>query len=94
MREVVKLGYKAICLTVDALAPGNRESDIKAPWVLERMEQVGNVDSADIVRVPGDTEIEEEETNMGGTAGALISNVDKEMTWEKVISKLWILDYH
>jgi L-lactate dehydrogenase (cytochrome) len=38
VREAERLGYKAIFLTVDALVAGNRERDIRSPWVLEEQE--------------------------------------------------------
>jgi L-lactate dehydrogenase (cytochrome) len=87
VREVMKLGYKVICLTVDAVVPGNRESDIRAPWVLDDMEKADSaarVERGDAVREPGDTEVEDEGINIMGTAGALVSNDDRDMTWTKV----------
>jgi L-lactate dehydrogenase (cytochrome) len=80
VREVEKLGYKAIWLTADAIVPGNRERDIRGPWELEDMER-GSVevfdDSTDEVLSGG-------ETNTLGTAGALIADTDRDMTWETV----------
>ncbi|KAF7356759.1 hypothetical protein MVEN_01010900 [Mycena venus] len=32
VREIERLGYKAIFLTVDAVVLGNREKDVKSPW--------------------------------------------------------------
>lgn len=87
MKEVVKLGYKVICLTVDAIVPGNREKDIRAPWVLDNMEKMDGaheVQGGDVVRQPGDAEVEEKEINIMGTAGALISNDDRDMAWSEV----------
>jgi L-lactate dehydrogenase (cytochrome) len=87
VKEVVKLGYKAICLTVDAIVPGNREKDIRAPWVLDKMENLDGghgVQGGDVVRQPEDAEVEEKEINIMGTAGALISNDDRDMTWSEV----------
>ena len=86
MKEVVKLGYKVICLTVDAIVPGNREKDIRASWVLDDMEKLDDahgVQGGDAVRQPGDAEVEEV-INIMGTAGALISNDDRDMTWSEV----------
>lgn len=81
MREVVNLGYKVICLTVDALVPGNREMDVRAPWVLENLENAGSeVGGGDVALNP---EIDEE-ANLLGTAGALIGNDDRDMSWEDV----------
>lgn len=79
VREVEKLGYKAIWLTVDAIVPGNRERDIRSPWELEDMERGSPkvFDESDEVLSGG-------ETNTLGTAGALIVNDDRDMTWETV----------
>jgi L-lactate dehydrogenase (cytochrome) len=68
VREVEALGYKAIWLTVDALVPGNREDDIRVPWVLEENNQGSQ--STDGV-------------DFGGTAGGFVKNDDRDMTWEK-----------
>jgi L-lactate dehydrogenase (cytochrome) len=79
VREVEKLGYKSIWLTVDALVPGNREKDIRSPWVVDEMESGKpefRVDVADGVVEGGDAGF--------GTAGALIANDDRDMTWGKV----------
>lgn len=80
VKEVVDLGYKAICLTVDALVPGNREMDVRAPWVLDDIEGVGS-EGAEVAAEP---EIDEDGANLLGTAGALIGNDDRDMTWEEV----------
>ncbi|KAK0198453.1 FMN-dependent dehydrogenase-domain-containing protein [Armillaria mellea] len=77
LREVEKLGYKAIWLTVDAIVAGKREVDIKSPWELETIENGkptyhSDLDSLELV----------DET---GTAGALVSKDDQNMTWEKTI---------
>ncbi|KAF8078484.1 FMN-dependent dehydrogenase-domain-containing protein [Lyophyllum atratum] len=80
VRDVEKLGYKSIWLTVDALVPGNRERDIRSPWILDDMESgkpAFHVDVADGVVEGGDAGF--------GTAGALIANDDRDMTWEKTI---------
>ncbi|KAL4268154.1 cytochrome b5 family protein [Pleurotus pulmonarius] len=81
VREIERLGYKAIFLTVDAVVPGNRERDIKSPWVLEDAE----CRSTDSPRSFEDIERDEEEGNTLGTAGALIVNDDRDMTWERTI---------
>ncbi|RDB29558.1 Cytochrome b2, mitochondrial [Hypsizygus marmoreus] len=80
IREVERLGYKAIWLTVDAIVPGNRERDIRSPWDLEEMEtgkKEVHVDVADGELDGGDSGF--------GTAGALIAHDDRDMTWEKTI---------
>ncbi|KAJ7925918.1 hypothetical protein B0H13DRAFT_1973864 [Mycena leptocephala] len=69
VREVERLGYKAIFLTVDAVVPGNREKDIKTGLPMVHVDGQGEGD--------GDT--------VFGTAGALIVNDDRNMTWEKTI---------
>ncbi|KAJ7040470.1 FMN-dependent dehydrogenase [Mycena alexandri] len=76
VRDVEKLGYKAIFLTVDAVVPGNREKDTKSPWVTEDLEQ-----GFPTVFVEG--EGAEDGDNIFGTAGALIAHDDRNMTWEK-----------
>ncbi|KAH9857912.1 FMN-dependent dehydrogenase-domain-containing protein [Lenzites betulinus] len=90
VREIVDLGYKAIFLTVDAIVAGNRERDIRAPFVLEEQEREANKPeertgggkaAAD---APAKTE-DGENVNLLGTAGALIANDDLDMTWEKTI---------
>ncbi|KAG5654775.1 hypothetical protein H0H81_003783 [Sphagnurus paluster] len=80
VRDVEKLGYKSIWLTVDALVPGNREKDIRSPWVLDEIDSgktVFHVDAEEGATAPGDVGF--------GTAGALIANDDRDMTWEKTI---------
>ncbi|KAH0590571.1 hypothetical protein H2248_000711 [Termitomyces sp. 'cryptogamus'] len=80
VRDVEKLGYKAIWLTVDALVPGNREKDIRSPWVLEELE------SGEPKYCAETTDDDSQSNGTGfGTAGALIANDDRDMTWEKTI---------
>lgn len=76
VRKVERLGFKAIFLTVDAVVYSNRELDTRAPWTLDDIENLprkfyveGNQDAV---------------ANMTGTAGALIANDDRDMTWDKV----------
>ncbi|KAG6832462.1 hypothetical protein H0H92_001508 [Tricholoma furcatifolium] len=78
VRDVVNLGYKAIFLTVDALVPGNREKDIRAPWILDELETGTPEYHTDLA----DGEIAGRDAGFG-TAGALIANDDRDMTWEK-----------
>lgn len=80
VQEVVRLGYKAIFLTVDALVAGNREEDIRCPWVLEELES----------GKPAiwDENAPVEDVNLGGTAGNLVNRDDRNMTWEKVTRSL------
>lgn len=77
VREVEKLGYKSIWLTVDAIVPGNRERDIRSPSELEDME-------TGVTKVYEEGAADAEEGDMFGTAGALIAHDDRDMTWEKV----------
>ncbi|KAF9015295.1 FMN-dependent dehydrogenase-domain-containing protein [Cyathus striatus] len=83
IRDIEALGYKAIFLTVDAIVPGNRERDIRSPWILED-EEAG---SSPVWR-EGDNNIGGGEANAFGTAGALVANDDRDMTWQKTIP--WI----
>ncbi|PPQ72025.1 hypothetical protein CVT24_008077 [Panaeolus cyanescens] len=78
VKEVEKLGYKAIFLTVDAIVAGNRERDIRSPWVLDEQEYGPVYHQPDEPKTPADA-------NIFGTAGALIANDDRDMTWEKTI---------
>ncbi|CAA7266569.1 unnamed protein product [Cyclocybe aegerita] len=79
VRDIERLGYKAIFLTVDAIVAGNRERDVRSPWILEEQEN-GPV-YFDVLK---GTE-QAGEVNIFGTAGALIANDDRDMTWEKTI---------
>lgn len=79
VRDVERLGYKSIWLTVDAIVPGNREKDIKSPWVLDEMESGKSEVHVEV----NDGEVEGGDAGFG-TAGALIANDDRDMTWEKV----------
>lgn len=78
VREIERLGYKAIFLTVDAIVPGNRERDVRSPWILEEQE------SGPLYHVETDNDMLKEDVNIFGTAGALVANDDRDMTWEKV----------
>ena len=79
VREIETLGYKAIFLTVDAIVGGNREKDIRSPWVLDEQENGAVYYQPESI---GTKTIEE--VNIFGTAGALIAHDDRNMTWEKV----------
>ncbi|TFK41027.1 FMN-dependent dehydrogenase-domain-containing protein [Crucibulum laeve] len=81
VRDVEALGYKAIFLTVDAIVPGNRERDIRSPWVLEDQE----MGTAKVFNDEDESGAAGGEANIFGTAGALIANDDRDMTWEKTI---------
>ncbi|KXN89899.1 Cytochrome b2, mitochondrial [Leucoagaricus sp. SymC.cos] len=78
VREVVALGYKAIFLTVDAIVAGNRERDIRNPWEMEDEEKGAPTYWS------GTDGVEKEPDGMG-TAGALVANDDRDMTWERTI---------
>jgi L-lactate dehydrogenase (cytochrome) len=84
VREVERLGYQAIFLTVDAVVAGNRERDIRNPWVLEDEEK------GTPTYWSGEGTFGVEADGMG-TAGALVANDDRDMTWEKVFSSLLFL---
>lgn len=81
VREAERLGYKAIFLTVDAIVPGNRERDIRSPWELEDMERGKPEVHGDLA----DEVLSVQDANTLGTAGALIVNDDRDMTWETTI---------
>jgi L-lactate dehydrogenase (cytochrome) len=83
---VEALGYKAIWLTVDALVPGNREQDIRMPWVLGR----GDASTASASEADTDDGLNED-VNLDGTAGALVKGDDRDMTWDKASTGLSIL---
>ncbi|KAJ6554423.1 FMN-dependent dehydrogenase-domain-containing protein [Mycena capillaripes] len=79
VRDVERLGYKAIFLTVDAPIVGNRETDAKSTWRLEDLER-----GSPTVHVEGEGE------GNGviplGTPGQLITHDwDQDMTWERTI---------
>ncbi|KAG6896886.1 hypothetical protein C0992_005450 [Termitomyces sp. T32_za158] len=78
VKNVERLGYKAIWLTVDALVPGNREKDIRSPWFLEESESGKPEYYTEIL----DGDVQSSDAGFG-TAGALIANDDRDMTWEK-----------
>lgn len=100
LRRAEKLGYKAIFLTVDAVVAGNRERDIKSPWVEEEMDkqwdwekgkyiekEKGNVDEAGLADVPEgrvDEPYDDSKEEVGGMAGALLKTADLTMSWNKV----------
>ncbi|TEB39247.1 hypothetical protein FA13DRAFT_459719 [Coprinellus micaceus] len=77
VQEVVGLGYKAIFLTVDAIVAGNREEDIRCPWVLEELESGKPA--------VWDENAPVEDVNLGGTAGNLVNRDDRNMKWEKTV---------
>ncbi|KAF9474469.1 hypothetical protein BDN70DRAFT_815657 [Pholiota conissans] len=79
VRDIEQLGYKAIFLTVDAIAPGNRERDIQSPWVLDEQE------NGSMYYQPNSADKPQGKVNIFGTAGALIANDDRDMTWERTI---------
>lgn len=89
VREVEELGYQAIFLTVDAPVSGNRERDIRAPYELEEQEREGQPSegqtAGEMPRQPEDTEkeIEGQQPNLYGTAGALLQNMDLNMTFKE-----------
>ncbi|KAL1707108.1 FMN-dependent dehydrogenase-domain-containing protein [Schizophyllum commune] len=77
VREVERLGYKAIFLTVDAVVPSKRERDIRSAWDLEEEERGGPIEYVE--------EPQDGTAHGWGAGGALVLNDDKDMTWEKTI---------
>ncbi|KAF5377509.1 hypothetical protein D9615_005284 [Tricholomella constricta] len=80
VRDVEKLGYKSIWLTVDAIVAGNREKDIRSPWALDDIESGRTAFHVDAV----DGAVEDSDVGLG-IAGALVASDDRDMTWEKTI---------
>jgi len=78
VREIERLGYKAIFLTVDAIVAGNREREIRIPFAEEDEENGPVYYQADDIQKP------KKEVNSLGIAGAFVANDDRDMTWEKV----------
>lgn len=78
VREIDTLGYKAIFLTVDAIVAGKRERDIRNPWQSEDEEKGTPTNWSE-------NDGPEKEVDGLGTAGALIANDDRNMTWERTI---------
>ncbi|KAF5383433.1 hypothetical protein D9757_006149 [Collybiopsis confluens] len=81
VQEAEQLGYKAIFLTVDAIVIGNREQDVRSPWVLEAQEGQSQY------YVEGDSNVET--TNLLGTSSLHINRsnnvLDADMSWELTI---------
>lgn len=86
VREAERLGYNAIFLTVDAVVAGFRERDVKAPFVLEEEEREAEKASGKEVPMPDAPQDGNDEGGGEGlgTAGALIGDNDRDMSWEKV----------
>jgi len=87
IREVERLGYKAIFLTVDAPITGNRERDVRSAWQLEEINEIGKGKSKEElpltqeqVELDGDFT-----TDSGDTASVLLVDDDIDMTWEETI---------
>ncbi|KAI0094623.1 FMN-dependent dehydrogenase-domain-containing protein [Irpex rosettiformis] len=84
IREVERLGFKAIFLTVDAPFIGNRERDVRAAWELEDINAIEKQDSADVPLMKQQVE-EEIDGNLDGTVGLSLAHDDVDMTWEETI---------
>ena len=88
VKEVEALGYKAIFLTVDALIPGHRERDIRAPFELEdqerEAERIAARERNTNVDLPKQLVGSDASVSLLGTSGALLANDDSDMTWERV----------
>lgn len=89
VREVEALGYNAIFLTVDALIPGIRPRDVRAPFDLEDQEREADAAASHgqgtKIEMPMKPTYADESAAMLGSAGALLANMDLDMTWEKTI---------
>lgn len=85
IREVERLGYKAIFLTVDAPITGNRERDVRSSWELDEINAIGQSGQADKPLTQAQIDMEEDmDTDTSGTAGGFLVNDDIDMTWEEV----------
>lgn len=89
IKKTEELGYKAIFLTVDAPVAGNRERDIRVPFAEEDAERADaegeGVTQGEMPRRKEDYEIDDNEDNeVGGTAGALLKNDDLDLSWSEV----------
>ena len=83
MKYVEELGYKAIFLTVDAVVMSNRERDIKAkPGDEDQEADVHAAEGGSLAELTEEVD-EVEVLDLSGTAGALVANDDRDMTWEK-----------
>ncbi|KLO10491.1 hypothetical protein SCHPADRAFT_856548 [Schizopora paradoxa] len=89
IREVENLGYNAIFLTVDAPVAGSRERDIRAPFVLKEQERLAELETRRKDGIepesPQDASESDEEVDVLGTAGGLLSTTDADLSWEKTI---------
>lgn len=85
VHEAERLGYNAIFLTVDAPALGNRERDIRAPFVIEdqekEAEKVARMDMKASPDVPLMLNTDEKDY---GAPVARLRGVDSDMSWDKV----------
>ncbi|KAL0579605.1 hypothetical protein V5O48_002377 [Marasmius crinis-equi] len=79
VKEVERLGYKSIWLTVDVTSLGNREKDVKSGWVLEDQENGVSPVYVEEVAKGG-----EESVNFFGTSNPIVALDDRDMTWTKV----------
>ena len=70
--------YGSSLVPFQAVVPSKREFDIRAPWYLEELERGGPLEFVE----------EQADALQGqsfGTAGGLIVNDDRDMTWERTI---------
>ncbi|KAF8528928.1 FMN-dependent dehydrogenase-domain-containing protein [Hysterangium stoloniferum] len=85
VEHVDRLGFKAIFLTVDAVVMSNRERDIKTNIVREEADSQIQQEPSPTEKVLEAGDDDEEKFDVRGTAGELIANDDRDMTWEKTI---------
>ncbi|KZS87413.1 hypothetical protein SISNIDRAFT_446833 [Sistotremastrum niveocremeum HHB9708] len=84
IRHAETLGFKALCLTVDAASHGNRERDLRAQFISEDDEVRKGVEEMGESSAKEDM-IDDEDVNLDGTSGALLKGDDADMTWEETI---------
>uniref|UniRef100_A0A0W0FBI3 Cytochrome b2 n=1 Tax=Moniliophthora roreri TaxID=221103 RepID=A0A0W0FBI3_MONRR len=77
IREVERLGYKSIWLTVDLADLGNRERDVRSVWELEEQETGPVAHNEELSN--------KEAVNFFGTSNPVVAQDDRDMTFEKTI---------
>ncbi|KZT74752.1 hypothetical protein DAEQUDRAFT_719932 [Daedalea quercina L-15889] len=86
VREIERLDYNAIFLTVDAPVGGNRERDVRAPFELEDQErEAEGVDGASQDAPQSEDDLEEKSVNFDGTIGSSLHSMDTDMTFKETI---------
>ena len=86
VREAEKHGYNAIFLTVDTAALGNRERDVRAPFVLEDQEKEAERLARKEAGLSPDAPLGPDVTEKNyGEPVARLRNTDPDMSWQKAV---------